>query len=261
MDLRVAAETDIGVVRPDNEDALLVSLPLVAVADGVGGHNAGEVASGLAVDVLSEWKPKMAKRGGRRLRNAALDANHRIYTRAQQDSTLLGMATTLTAAWIDAGTCTIAQVGDSRAYLLRDGDLRQLTEDQSVVAALVREGKITEEEAYQHPWRNRVLQALGNQEEVVVQMLSVDLQIGDRILLASDGLTDVLSRATMQAVLRLNTPGEMLCHWLVRLAKAAGSTDNITVALVDVVANGGHKRNPIGRFVRGVGSRFRRRSH
>jgi serine/threonine protein phosphatase PrpC len=250
MDLLVAAETDKGVVRPDNEDALLVSLPLVAVADGVGGHNAGEVASGLAVDVLSEWKPKIAKRGGRRLRNAALDANQRIYTRAQEDSTLLGMATTLTAAWIDAGTCTIAQVGDSRAYLVRDGSLQQLTEDQSVVAALVREGRITAEEAYTHPWRNRVLQALGHQEEVVVQMLSVDLQIGDRILLASDGLTDVLSSATIQAVLRLNTPGEMRCRWLVRLAKAAGSTDNITVALVDVVGNGDQN---LSRFKRLLG--------
>jgi len=259
MDLRVAAETDKGVVRPDNEDALLISLPLVVVADGVGGHNAGEVASALAVDVLTEWKPRLTKRGGRRLRNAALDANQRIYTRAQQDATLLGMATTLTAAWIDAGTCTIAQVGDSRAYLLRDGELQQLTEDQSVVAALVREGRITPEEAYGHPWRNRVLQALGHQEEVVVEMLSVDLKLGDRILLASDGLTDVLSSSTIQAVLQQNTNGELLCRWLVRLAKAAGSTDNITVALVDVVANGARKRNPVGRFAQKLTSRFRRK--
>ena len=259
MDLRVAAESDKGVVRPDNEDALLISLPLVAVADGVGGHNAGEVASALAVDVLTEWKPKIAKRGGRRLRNAALDANQRIYTRAQQDSTLLGMATTLTAAWIDAGTCTIAQVGDSRAYLLRDGNLQQLTEDQSVVAALVREGRITPEEAYVHPWRNRVLQALGHQEEVVVEMLSVDLQVGDRILLASDGLTDVLSSSTIQAVLQYSTDGEQLCRWLVRLAKAAGSTDNITVALVDVVGNGAPKRSTIGRVFRRLVPRFRRK--
>lgn len=234
MHLRVASETDVGVVRRNNEDSLLDALPLVAVADGVGGHNAGEIASALAVDVLREWLPQLSSDGGEKLQEAANDANERIYSRAQSATELHGMATTLTAAWIDKGTCTIAHVGDSRAYLLRDGNLRQLTEDHSVVAQLVKEGRITPEDAFEHPWRNLVVQALGGQPDVVVDVLNVDLATGDRLLLCSDGLTDYVRPARIASTLASHTDPIEACRALVETAKTANSRDNITVVLVEV---------------------------
>ena len=234
MRLRVATTSDTGEYRANNEDSVLNSPPLVAVADGVGGQNAGEIASALAVDVLREWLPVLTSDGGEKLEEATVDAHTRIYSRAQQSTELHGMATTLTAAWIDAGTCTIAHVGDSRAYLLRDGGLRQLTEDHSVVQQLVREGRITAEEAYEHPWRNLVVQALGGQPDVVVDTLRLELESNDRLLLASDGLTDVLRLARLAEILTANDDPEEACRALVAAAKAANSRDNITVVLVEV---------------------------
>jgi protein phosphatase len=237
MQLRVATETDRGFVREINEDSLIAEPPLLAVADGVGGHNAGEVASALAVGVLTQWIPTLVRDGGNKLQDAASDAHRRIYTRAQQETALHGMATTLTAAWIDAGTCTIAHVGDSRAYLLRQGELSQLTQDHTVVAQLVRDGRITLEEAYEHPWRNMVVQALGGQPEVVVEMLSIDLSAGDRLVLASDGLTDQLRPEQVCEILQANEEAEVACRVLAERAKQAGGTDNITVVLVDVTGD------------------------
>ena len=237
MQLRVAQRTDRGSVRPNNEDSLLAHPPLVAVADGVGGHNAGEVASALAVDVLEEWIETLERDGGDKLQDAASDAHRRIYARAQSETQLHGMATTLTAAWIDRGKCTIAHVGDSRAYLLRDGELRQLTEDHSWVAQMVKDGRITPEEAYEHPWRNYVVQALGGQPDVAIEMLRVDLRTGDRLLLASDGLTDMVRPDSLREILVENEDAETASRTLVERAKEAGGTDNITVVLVDVAGD------------------------
>ncbi len=252
MQLRVAQRTDRGTVRPNNEDSLIAHPPLVAVADGVGGNNAGEVASGIAVDVLEEWIATLARDGGEKLREAASDAHRRIYAKAQQATELHGMATTLTAAWIERGTCTIAHVGDSRAYLLRDGALRQLTEDHSWVAQMVKEGRITAEEAWEHPWRNYVVQALGGQPDVAIEMLNVDLAVGDRLVLASDGLTDMLRPQTLLEILTSDDDSETACRTLVERAKDAGGTDNITVVLVDVTddAPDEPKRGALRRLVR-----------
>ncbi len=238
MKLRIAAESDRGLVRRENEDSFLASLPLVVVADGVGGQNAGEVASALAVEVLTEWKPRLSARRPDRLRDAARDANRRIYTRAQHETSLQGMATTLTAAWFEEGTCTLAQIGDSRAYLFRDGELSQLTEDQSAVAQLVKTGRISREEAYTHPWRNRILQALGGAPDVVVDMYSIQLQVGDRLLIASDGLTDEVRDDSLKDVLATVEDPELAGRTLIARAKEAGGRDNITVVLVDVTGNG-----------------------
>jgi PPM family protein phosphatase len=244
VQLRVGRVSDQGLVRKNNEDSLIAKPPLVAVADGVGGHNAGEVASALAVDVLEEWIPTLVRKGGKKLRDAASDAHRRIISRAQQETALDGMATTLTAAWIDAGTCTIAHVGDSRAYLFRDGELSQLTEDHTIVAELVRDGRITPEEAYEHPWRNRVVQALGGQPDVVVEMLSVDLRPGDRLVLSSDGLSDQVRSEGIAAILAVNDDPEDACRQLVARAKEAGGKDNITVVLVDVDDQPSRRRFP-----------------
>jgi PPM family protein phosphatase len=253
MQLRVAQQTDRGTVRPNNEDSLLAHPPLVAVADGVGGHNAGEVASALAVDVLEEWIATLERDGGDKLRDAASDAHRRIYARAQSETQLHGMATTLTAAWIERQKCTIAHVGDSRAYLLRDGELRQLTQDHSWVAQMVRDGRITPEEAYEHPWRNYVVQALGGQPDVAIEMLRVDLRTKDRLLLASDGLTDVIRPDELREILTSTEDAETASRTLVERAKDAGSTDNITVVLVDVTGD-----DPDDSFVRRVLRRIRR---
>jgi serine/threonine protein phosphatase PrpC len=237
MRLHVAKQTDPGSVRTNNEDAYFAEPPLVAVADGVGGHNAGEVASAIAIDVLSEWMPTLERDGAEKLRDAASDAHRRIYARAQQERELHGMATTLTAAWIERGTCTIAHVGDSRAYLLRGGELRQLTEDHSWVAEMVRRGRITPEEAYEHPWRNLVVQALGGQPDVAIEMLSVELRVGDRLVLASDGLSDMLRPEELTQILGEHDDAEVACRTLVARAKNAGGADNITVVLVDVTGD------------------------
>lgn len=255
MQLRIAQRTDRGIVRTNNEDSVLAHPPLVAVADGVGGQNAGEVASALAVDVLEEWIATLERDGGAKLHDAASDAHQRIYAKAQQETALHGMATTLTAAWIDRETCTIAHVGDSRAYLLRDGELRQLTEDHSWVAQMVKDGRITPEEAWEHPWRNYVVQALGGQPDVAIEMLNVDLAVGDRLVLASDGLTDMLRPETLREILATTEDGELACRTLVERAKDAGGTDNITVVLVDVTGDEPDAAHGVGRVLR----RLRRR--
>jgi protein phosphatase len=250
MQLRVAQRTDRGNVRPNNEDSLIAHPPLVAVADGVGGHNAGEVASALAVNVLEEWIATLERDGGDKLQDAASDAHRRIYARAQTETELHGMATTLTAAWIDREKCTIAHVGDSRAYLLREGELRQLTEDHSWVAQMVRDGRITPEEAYEHPWRNYVVQALGGQPDVAIEMLRVDLRTGDRILLASDGLTDFVRPDALRDILGTIEDGETACRILVERAKTGGGTDNITVVLVDVTGDDPDDAGPVRKLLR-----------
>src|SRR5918992_3494961 len=146
MDLKVASLSDPGRVREQNEDAVLTDLPLVAIADGVGGHKGGEVASALALEVLARWKERLAgKRGlaaAQLLRDAIVEANRAVWERATSDDAVAGMGTTVTAAWLDGDEAALAHVGDSRAYLLRDGKIQKLTEDQNVAQQWVRQGRI-----------------------------------------------------------------------------------------------------------------------
>jgi protein phosphatase len=229
--------TDAGKVRTNNEDALLVGEgrdeTLFVVADGIGGFEAGEVASRIAVDVLRELEP------GASFEAAIREANRRILAVGRGDERLSGMGTTIVATRFggtrEEPVAEIAHVGDSRAYLLRGGSLRPLTEDHSLVAELVRSGDLTRDQAAEHPQKNLITRALGAEEEVEVDTLVLPVEAGDRLLLCSDGLTDMVPEANIGEILA-DSPGdpEKPARTLVSAALDAGGSDNVTVVVVDV---------------------------
>jgi PPM family protein phosphatase len=232
MRLVIGAATDVGRVREGNEDAYLVddAMGLVAVADGMGGHRAGEVASATALEAL-----RAAVGAGRPLREAIEDANEAVHTKSLTDASLHGMGTTLTAGTLAAGgTLIVGHVGDSRAYLLHDGELRRLTTDHSLVEELVRDGRLTADEAAVHPLRSRITRALGVDPSVEVDVYPVELTPGDRLLLCSDGLTGMVQADDIAAALRRELDPTRAATALVDAANAAGGEDNITVVIVAV---------------------------
>lgn len=235
MRLLVAAATDIGQVRERNEDAYLIDEPLFAVADGMGGHRGGEVASSLALETLES----LFQRGGGDLAEQVQVANEAVFERSIRDVSVAGMGTTLTAALVQGDRVRLAHVGDSRAYLLRDGGLRQLTEDHTLVHRMVLDGEITEQEAETHPYRSILTRSLGTDTEVEIDRDEVPVLPGDRLLLCTDGLTGMLDRGQLESlVASIDDPGE-LAERLVRAANRAGGIDNITVVVVDVRADEG----------------------
>ncbi len=237
--LRAGAATDVGMVRATNQDNLLVATPLFAVADGMGGHAAGEVASEVAVHALEDAYDGMGEGSSDGLGEATRAANRAVWDRAQADPDLRGMGTTLVAlAFVDDDErLAIANVGDSRAYRWREGHLEQLTTDHNLVQELVDEGLVTEEEAPFHPQRNVVTRALGVDPDVDVDMIEAVPRLGDRFLLCSDGLGLEVEEDEVAAVLgQVADPGEA-AHHLVREARDNGGKDNITVVVVDVVAD------------------------
>ena len=228
--------TDVGRGRPENEDSLLVDPDdgLYAVADGMGGHRAGEVASATAIDAL-----KTAYLGGQRLDQAVGAANAAVFARAAEDAALRGMGTTLTAIALHDSTAEFGHVGDSRAYLMRDGNVTQVTEDHSLVEQLVREGRLTPEEAQNHPQRAIITRALGVDPNVAVDTYRIDLRPGDRLMICSDGLTNMLSDDTIAQTLRRHADPQQAADTLVDMANQAGGDDNITVILLDALSDGG----------------------
>ncbi|MFI5053119.1 MAG: Stp1/IreP family PP2C-type Ser/Thr phosphatase [Acidimicrobiia bacterium] len=232
MRLVVGAATDVGRVRDGNEDAYLVddAMGLVAVADGMGGHRAGEVASATALEAL-----RAAVNAGRPLREAIEDANGAVYEKSLTDPNLHGMGTTLTAGTLAAGgTLLVGHVGDSRAYLMHDGELRRLTTDHTLVEELVRDGRLTAEEAAVHPLRSRITRALGVEASVAVDLYTVELTPGDWLVLCSDGLTGMVQPDDIAATLRREDDATRAATSLVDAANAAGGEDNITVVVVAV---------------------------
>jgi protein phosphatase len=237
MKLKWGASTDVGMVRQQNEDSYLAEENLYVVADGMGGHNAGEVASALAVTTL-----KAGARTGidsvERFRELVQQANTAIYTASLDDSTQSGMGTTLTALSIVAGEeprVLVANVGDARTYLWRNGALTRLSVDHSYVQELVNEGIITPEEARVHPRRNIVTRALGIDRSVVVDVFSHLVRTGDRIVLCSDGLVDEVSDADIAIVLGQHSDPQDTSEALVMVANTAGGRDNTTVIVIDVL--------------------------
>jgi protein phosphatase len=237
--VRTGAVTDVGRVRTNNEDQMLVAQSLFAVADGMGGHAAGEVASQVAVETLKEEFEKNPTAAG--LVEATRAANASVLRRAEQDAATRGMGTTVCAAALvpndegTADTLVIVNVGDSRAYLLRDGELSQITEDHSVADELQRAGQLTEEQAAVDRRRHVLTRVLGMDVTVTPDRFDLDPFRGDRILLASDGLTNEVSDGEIASILRrIEDPGEA-ARELVRVAKNNGGADNITVVLVDVI--------------------------
>jgi|HubBroStandDraft_6_1064221.scaffolds.fasta_scaffold38517_2 serine/threonine protein phosphatase PrpC len=234
--LRVAeqyAGTDTGLQRRANEDSLLARAPLFVVADGMGGARAGEVASRIAVEAFHDGlaDDESPEEG---LVTHALAANTRIYELSRQNAEQAGMGTTLTAVYVGEDEVAVAHVGDSRAYCLRDGELLRLTDDHSLVDELIREGRLTPEEAEEHPQRSIITRALGPEETVEVDTRSFRARAGDLYLLCSDGLTSMVGEARLAELLRqyaharLRDAGEAL----IAEANRAGGRDNITVILL-----------------------------
>jgi protein phosphatase len=229
--------TDAGKVRRNNEDSLLVGEgkdeTLFAVADGIGGFEAGEVASRIAIDVLNELEP------GSSFGEAIQEANRRILAAARGDERLSGMGTTVVAVRFggthEEPVAEVAHVGDSRAYLLRGGSLRPVTEDHSLVAELVRSGDLTRAQAAEHPQKNLITRALGAEDDVEVDTAVVPVEAGDRFLLCSDGLTDMVPEDRLSEILT-EPPGdpEVAARRLLSAALDAGGSDNVTVVVVDV---------------------------
>ena len=224
---RHAAVTDIGLHRAGNEDAYVDQPPLWAVADGMGGARAGEVASGLAVEALVE-----ALGEGGTLADAVQAANERVYRQAGSDRAKSGMGTTLTAVRQRDDGLDVAHVGDSRLYRLRDGVLEQLTDDHSLVGEMVREGHLTPEAAQRHPQRSILSRALGTEPVVEVDAFAAEVHAGDVLLLCSDGLYSMVEETTMGAVLEAIDDPLRAARQLVREAKNEGGHDNITVIVV-----------------------------
>jgi len=227
-----AAVTDPGRRRRRNEDAYVVQPPLFAVADGMGGAQAGEVAARIAASVLRDSD---AERGQDAVVTLIQEANRRVYEAAASDDARAGMGTTITAALVDSDTVHIGHVGDSRAYRVRDGVLEQLTEDHSLVAELVRSGKLSPEEADVHPQRSVITRVLGTDPEVDVDTFEVEAQPGDVFMICSDGLTSMVDDDAILAV--LGQGGKTLqqrARSLVDAANRGGGEDNITVILFEL---------------------------
>lgn len=239
MTIRFAAKSDVGKVREGNEDSYLVREPMFVVADGMGGHLAGDVASQMAVDVITEDMDSGAAHGDRdSLVNAVKHANSAIYEKGRSDNNLSGMGTTLTLVFVADGEARLAHVGDSRAYLLRDGELKQLTDDHTLVNRMVKEGRLRAEDAERHPQRSVITRALGVDANVKVDYRTLKLSTGDRLLLNSDGLTSMVDQETIQRVLEETSDPEETAEKLVQLANEAGGEDNITVVIIDFAASG-----------------------
>lgn len=233
-----ARASDTGRKRRRNEDSYVVAPPLFAVADGMGGAQAGEVASKLAAAALEETDPG-ALAGPERLISLIQEANRRVYERASSDPATSGMGTTMTVALVEGEGVTIGHVGDSRAYLVREGRLEQLTEDHSLVNELLKSGKLSREEAEVHPQRSVITRAVGTDPDVDVDAFVVDAEIGDIFLLCSDGLTDMVGDDDiLEIVERHHEDLDRVTKALVSAANRGGGEDNITVIAFTISNDG-----------------------
>jgi protein phosphatase len=242
--MRYAARSDVGLVRGNNEDSVYAGARLLALADGMGGHAAGEVASQLAIAALAHLDDD--EPGGdllSRLDAAIQEGNAAIAAHIEAEPALEGMGTTLTAILFAGDRLGLVHIGDSRAYLLRDGDLAQITKDDTFVQTLVDEGRITSEEAHSHPQRSLIMRALtGHEAEPALTMR--EARVGDRYLLCSDGLSDPVSDETILEALRIPEVDDS-ANRLIELALRSGGPDNVTVVVADVVDHDYEQTQPI----------------
>lgn len=254
--LEIYGATDAGCVRPNNEDSFVVddSLGLFVVADGMGGHNSGEVASELAVNTIRDFAKQMmggarqiVPEGGdasvpvrsRQLEYFVKSANTLIYEKGRAFPKDAGMGTTVVAAVADAKSVTMAHVGDSRGYLFRRGELRQLTDDHSLVGDQVRKGLITADQAAHSNLQNILTRALGAEKDVQVDVAEHPLMPGDVVLLASDGLMKMVEDAVVARTIAAEVTPQRIVESLIAQAKQAGGVDNVTVVAVRVSEGGG----------------------
>ena len=226
----IVSRTDVGRVRKSNQDALILGAGMAGVADGMGGHNGGEIASGATRDgLLREAKGK--KPDPKLLEEMIRKINLEIWEQQEHDAALTGMGTTLTLLWPTEKEILIAQVGDSRAYLLRDGVMKQITADHSLVGDMVRRGVLTEEQAACHPMRNYITRAVGTEDTIEVDLYSEPRKAGDRWLVCSDGLYGQMSRNTLLELALLENPEEAADR-LMQTALDNGGKDNISLVLL-----------------------------
>jgi serine/threonine protein phosphatase PrpC len=239
-----ARASDTGKKRRRNEDSYVVAPPLFAVADGMGGAQAGEVASKLAAAALEDTDSGSSS-GQERVVSLIQEANRRVYARANTDPATSGMGTTMTVALVEGQVVTIGHVGDSRAYLVRAGRLEQLTEDHSLVNELLKSGKLSPQEAETHPQRSVITRAVGTDPDVDVDAFTVDALEGDVFLLCSDGLTDMVDdEGILDVVERYHDDLDRVAKSLVSAANRGGGEDNITVIAFTMTADGDTQRLP-----------------
>jgi PPM family protein phosphatase len=239
---RYTGVTDPGRRRRRNEDAYVCEPPLFAIADGMGGAQAGEVASGLAAAVLEEatGEEQRNEHGEERLASLIQEANRRVFRRSNEDAATSGMGTTMTVALVDDsdGTIAFGHVGDSRAYRIRGGELEQLTDDHSLVGELVRSGRLSPEEAETHPQRSVITRALGTEPDVDVDTFTTKAEPQDIYVLCSDGLTDMISPREILAIVERSSDLDDAARGLIEAANAGGGEDNITVVLFEIDGDG-----------------------
>lgn len=232
QDISFGSRTDIGYVRDHNEDSLIIIPPLFAVADGMGGHEAGEIASEITVNTLAELAPSHLDAEG--LTAAVEAANYNVMKAPRQGIGRDGMGTTLTAAMLEGERLLIAQVGDSRAYLLHKGHLQQITRDHSLMADLIEAGQITPEEARVHPNRSVITRAIGSDIHMRPDIYELNVDAGDRMLLCSDGLSSMISNNAIESIMRRQSDAQHCADELVTAALENGGADNVTVVVADV---------------------------
>jgi len=257
FDVVVSMSSDVGCVRELNEDSGTYIQPddpellrskglLIVVADGMGGHSAGEVASRLAVDVVTRAYYEDGSDARSALEKAFHEANREIHKAAENDASKNGMGTTCTALVLQNGTAISAHVGDSRLYLVREGSIYLMTEDHSAVMEMVKAGLITLEQARHHPEKNVILRAMGSHPEVEVTTWQEPFPVkaGDRFLLCSDGLYDLVEDEEIKRIVMLSAP-QTACESLIALAKERGGHDNITVGVVSLKPEGEADPRPV----------------
>lgn len=226
------SRTEIGNVREHNEDSLTVLPPLFAVADGMGGHEAGEVASEITINTLNDLAPQSVD--AEALARAVVAANLNVIKAPSQGVGREGMGTTLTAAILEKERLVIAQVGDSRAYLLHNGSLQQLTRDHSLMADMIEAGQLTEAEARVHPNRSVITRAIGSDPHMQPDLYELNVETGDRLLLCSDGICGMIEDHEIASIMRQAPSAQSCADQLVEAALAAGGFDNATAVVVDV---------------------------
>lgn len=239
------SRTDVGCVREHNEDSLVVAPPLYVVCDGMGGHAAGEVASEIAVNVIADRAP--ATPDAAALGQAVEEANLAIIQAAREGVGRAGMGCTCTAAMLENERLIVAQVGDSRAYLLHGGTLQQITRDHSLMADFIEAGQITPEEARVHPQRSVITRALGSDPRTQPDLFEINVNTGDRLLICSDGLTSMIEDYEIEDILNRTPDPQIAASKLVNAAIAAGGHDNVTVIVVNVTGFAEVRRRKVAR--------------
>ena len=244
--LKVAARSHIGKVRDHNEDTAVCiegSPWLILVADGMGGHNAGEIASGIAAETVSN-----AVRGGActiaAIREAVTESNRLVFERARAEAGCSGMGTTLVLACGSDNQVVVANVGDSRAYLFskKGGALRQVTRDHSLIQELITAGRLTREEAEESPYKNVITRAVGTASMVAVDIFELELETGDAVLVCSDGLSNEVPEHKLRDAMKKAKNPEAACEHLIKLALNGGARDNVSVAVAYYGGKGGERR-------------------